>query len=318
MAADVSEKMNNYVPVKIDNIYGWMYYPYLKNTDSSTIETSTNTPVIQTTPTPTNTPNTTETPTNTAVMVAVPEYDILNTEYVEYNGEKYYIQVPGYIRDNADYLDGNEWEVVKEFYKVTETYVDWETLIKEFDVYGMEDTPIGFGVDLLRQIMENHVSVRISISLQSNEEDRRAVIRTNIDVINHEGYINNSFSMHYLYRKYTYPNLYYFNWFKKKETTKYIDNMIRNEFDYSFQKDEIYDMLISLSEEHKNDIYSSYVAYNSSGYLMLYPIIYLDDELYIFKDGNQNDVVITVHDYFMGKIPFPQEYLKEIKNDIPK
>ena len=29
--ADVSEKMNNYVPVKINNTYGWMYYPDLKD-----------------------------------------------------------------------------------------------------------------------------------------------------------------------------------------------------------------------------------------------------------------------------------------------
>lgn len=316
--ADISVKTNNYVPVKVGNLNGWMYYPYLKSNNTTTTAAPTEKPTAAPTEKPTVQPTPTPTNSNVHVMTEVPKYDLSSTDYIQYKGEKYYIQVPGHIRNNADYLDGSEWEIVKEFSKVVDNSVDWETLIKEYDVYGTENKLSGFTLDLAKRIMENIKSIRVNASLQTNGTKNRAIIRTNIEVINHDTFINNTFSMTYLYRKINYPNFYYIWFYEKKETIQYIDNLIRSEVDFPFKDDEQYDFFISLSKEHKEDVYSSYIAYNAQGELMLYPIVYLNDKMYIFRNGKRNDIVITINDIYMGKVPFPEELLAEIEGTIPK
>ncbi len=259
---------------------------------------------------------------NIDTLEAVNEYNLSNSSYIIYNNKKYYIQVPGYSRDNSDYLDGGKWTEVKSFSKVVTSSLDWKSFLSEYDIYddtsSTSTTDAAFSVSNFFVSLFNYISsTRVSVSFQTNGTENRAIVRTNVEVINLDGYINNKFSMLNLYRRNKYPYFHYIKWYKKKEADEYIDQRIRSEFNYSFSKEDTYDILISLSKKHKNDIYSSYVGYNSSDELALYPIIYLDDKIYIFKNGKRSDVFITINDYFMGVIPFPQEYLYEICNSIP-
>lgn len=79
-----------------------------------------------------------------------------------------------------------------------------------------------------------------------------------------------------------------------------------------YRADKLYDLTISLDKNRDhtnfkegNEYYSSYIAYDKSGKLRLYPIWFDEDTLIIHETGNANNAIGSLKTYMIEHMSIP-------------
>lgn len=259
-------------------------------------------------------------------------YDVNGS--VMYKNMPYPIVVPKY-ENGTNQLKKDEWNTVKEISK-TSIRFDWSSLLNL--TQGVSENVLKANenenslvttmawIDLFGEVLDAFDSSRIKIILQEKGEQRRAIIKTTIGIFGESLYgksvnlseeLNNTSNITIGVKgkndKYDYAEIGGVSNPDAPYGKRVADAWVRKNFStMPYRADKLYDLTISLDKNRDhtnfkegNEYYSSYIAYDKSGKLRLYPIWFDEDTLIIHETGNANNAIGSLKTYMIEHMSIP-------------
>jgi len=205
---------------------------------------------------------------------------------------------------------------------VVDTRFDWVKFVTNFS---LSEEVVGYdkqlqltqgptkgtaALELVSQALASLRITRISVVLQSDGKNNRAIIRTTAGILPVEYLVNK--------QKTLSESISAKPEFSKAEAENLADKSIRKDFDLPFRASTKYDSYLSLSDFHEKELYSSYLAFDNTGALRFFPIFSAQDDLYLFETGKKDGNVFYLNDLLMGAVPFPTELSKLLTSELSK